>query len=283
MLCELVKSACRLEVLSPKPGNVCPGSEFDGASVADFLTSADIIAPILSSQEIDSPGRAIYESVRQTREVVGHNTNLGIILLLAPLCRVPMQVCLADGLPDVLNKLTVADARWTYRAIALANPGGLGSADQQDVRSEPDEDLRSCMNLAADRDFIARQYSNGFAEVLRFSRDWNHLPDEADPGISQRVCGLALTLMSEFGDSLIARKCGVELSATVQRMAADILQSGWPVTERGITRYREFDAFLRADGHRRNPGTTADMVAAILFAGFRDHLHARTAAPDADV
>ena len=31
----------------------------------------------------------------------------------------------------------------------------------------------------------------------------------------------------------------------------------------------EFDRWLRADGNRRNPGTTADLVAASLFAAFR--------------
>ena len=39
----------------------------------------------------------------------------------------------------------------------------------------------------------------------------------------------------------------------------------WKVRE-----FREFDAWLRADGHRRNPGTTADLIAASLFAAFRD-------------
>ena len=43
-------------------------------------------------------------------------------------------------------------------------------------------------------------------------------------------------------------------------------------------RFEEFDAFLRADGHRRNPGTTADMIAAVLFAALRD----RKIHPDAD-
>ena len=32
----------------------------------------------------------------------------------------------------------------------------------------------------------------------------------------------------------------------------------------------DFDFWLRSDGHRRNPGTTADLIAAALFAGLRD-------------
>ena len=33
--------------------------------------------------------------------------------------------------------------------------------------------------------------------------------------------------------------------------------------------FRELDSWLRSDGNRRNPGTTADLVAATLFAGLR--------------
>jgi len=34
----------------------------------------------------------------------------------------------------------------------------------------------------------------------------------------------------------------------------------------------DFDFWLRSDGHRRNPGTTADLIAAALFVLLRDGL-----------
>jgi triphosphoribosyl-dephospho-CoA synthase len=37
--------------------------------------------------------------------------------------------------------------------------------------------------------------------------------------------------------------------------------------ERALT---ELDFWLRSDGHRRNPGTTADLIAAGLFVGLRE-------------
>jgi triphosphoribosyl-dephospho-CoA synthase len=49
-----------------------------------------------------------------------------------------------------------------------------------------------------------------------------------------------------------------------------VLQAGWPDTSVGRKTCQELDAWLRADGHRRNPGTTADLVAATLFAALRD-------------
>jgi len=279
---EFVRTACRVEVLSPKPGNVSPGREFDDATVKDFLKSADVIAPILTEATTRGIGETIYEAVRNTREAVGHNTNLGIILLLTPMCRVSLSEKLADGLPKVLDGLTVEDAKWTYKAIELASPGGLGAAPEQDVRNEPTDDLRRCMCLAADRDLIALQYCNGFKDVMEFVREWRLTSDDTEDKLHERVSRLALNLLSRFGDSLIARKCGEVLSKTVQQMATDILNADWPRTCEGTTLYQEFDAFLRADGNRRNPGTTADMIAAIVFAGLRE-THYSTTAPQTPV
>jgi triphosphoribosyl-dephospho-CoA synthase len=49
-----------------------------------------------------------------------------------------------------------------------------------------------------------------------------------------------------------------------------VLAAGWPDGEVGVARLDEFDAWLRADGHARNPGATADLVTAALFAALRD-------------
>jgi triphosphoribosyl-dephospho-CoA synthase len=76
--------------------------------------------------------------------------------------------------------------------------------------------------------------------------------------------------LAEFGDSLIARKCGSQMSDLVQRKARDLLRSGWPQRQDSSAELENLDAFLRADGNRRNPGTTADFIAAIIFAGLRD-------------
>ena len=51
-----------------------------------------------------------------------------------------------------------------------------------------------------------------------------------------------------------------------------LLRSGWPETIRDQAPIAEFDYWLRADGNRRNPGTTADLVAACLFAALRERL-----------
>lgn len=269
-----VETACAIEVLSPKPGNVSPGREFADSSVLDFMNSARMSAPELAMADTRPLGETILKAVEATRAVVNHNTNLGIILLIAPLAAVTAGRSLKDGIADVLCATTVNDSRLVYQAIRLAHPGGLGDAAEQDLQGEPTVSLQECMRLAADRDLIARQYANGFDDVLRKGVNW--LLEAVDHAETQplQIAWFALRLLAEFGDSLIARKCGQEMSDLVRRRACEVLDSGWPIAHDSAGRFAEFDAFLRADGNRRNPGTTADMVAAILFASLREGLWA---------
>jgi|694.fasta_scaffold93286_2 triphosphoribosyl-dephospho-CoA synthase len=259
-----------MEVLSPKPGNVSPASEFHDATVADFLKSAAAIAPEMALAETRPLGETILQAVQATRSVVGHNTNLGIILLIAPLAAVPPEQSLFDGVTEILRRTTVDDSQSVYRAIRLAQPAGLGEVEDQDLQSEPSLTLQECMRLAADRDLIAAQYANGFQQVLNCGLEWLREAASISHSQQQQIVWLAVRIMSEFGDSLIARKCGEEVSHAVREKAKSLLQTGWPAKGDSADSLMELDAFLRADGNRRNPGTTADLVAAILFAALRE-------------
>ncbi len=265
-----VQAACLMEVLSPKPGNVSPGLEFHDASVADFLRSAEAIGPEMAAAVDRSLGETILASVQATRNVVGHNTNLGIILLIAPLAAVPPEKSLFDGIDSVLRQTTVSDSRLVYRAIRLAQPAGLGKAGAQDLGDEPTVSLVDCMRLAADRDMIAAQYGNAFQQLLNSGLEWLREAAGCLDSQQSQITWLAVRLMAEFGDSLIARKCGVEMSEAVREKAREVLASGWPAKAESEKVFAAFDAFLREDGNRRNPGTTADFIAAILFAALRE-------------
>ncbi len=256
--------------MSPKPGNVSPGSEFANASVADFLKSAHAIAPIFATASERSLGATVLEAIRATRNVVNHNTNLGIVLLLAPLAAVPRDQSLEDGISVVLNSTTVEDSRLVYEAIRTAQPSGLGETGEQDLNDEPTLNLLECMKLAADRDLIAAQYVSGFHDVLTTGQNYLLECSERTVSQPQQISMLAVRLLAEFGDSLIARKCGVEMSNVVREKARSLLDSGWPMQHDTAIQFAAFDGFLRGDGNRRNPGTTADLVAAILFAALRD-------------
>lgn len=280
----LIRQACWLEATARKPGNVHPQARFADVCWNDFVTSANVIAPILARTPDLGVGRAIREAVAATQNAVGFNTNLGIILLLAPLAAVPEGVPLRDGIAEILCGLSQADAAATFEAIRLARPGGLGRAAAEDVSTTPQGTLRDVMALAADRDLIAAQYTTNFARVFTFAERLGSLirrdvllsemndstaAGQVSPAVEQAIVHLHLLLLADAPDSLIARKCGLELAHEASGRAARVLEHGWPATPHSQKELEEFDRWLRSDGHRRNPGTTADLIAACLYVVLR--------------
>lgn len=266
-LCAQV--ACIAEAMARKPGNVHRFVDFDDVGMIDFLLSAAAVAAVLDGAGQRGVGATILEGVRATRTLVETNTNLGILLLLAPLAAVPAGQDLRAGTQRVLDGLSVDDARNTYQAIRLSRAGGLGRVPEQDVRDEPSQTLRQVMALAADRDLIARQYVNGFAEVfndgvpaLAQARRWG-LP------LEEAIILCHLQLLSRHPDSLIARKRGLAEAEQASGMARLVLD-GWPDNPHAEQALRQLDNWLRAQGHARNPGTTADLVTASLFVALRE-------------
>jgi len=270
LLEDQIRAACVLEASARKPGNVHPTHAFVDLTYNDFVVSAEAAAPILAQTPELGVGRAILDAVTATQACVGRNTNLGIILLLAPLAAVPKVVRLADGIGDVLVGLTCEDARLAYEAIRLAHPGGMGRVDDQDLANAPTVTLLDAMRLAADRDLIARQYVDRFSIVLDFGLPYLAAVADFEQHWEAAIIGLQLELLSRYADSLIVRKCGPEIAGEASRRAAAVLQVAAPGTRNSQQAIKRFDRWLRADGNRRNPGTTADLIAASLFAARRD-------------
>ena len=258
-----------MEATARKPGNVHPEASFVDLCYRDFVESAQCAAGPLSRSGIDGVGLAVREAIRATRARVQTNTNLGIALLIAPLAAVPMHTTLSQGIGPVLGSLTRDDAKHVYEAIRWAHPGGLGSVPDGDIAAPPPDDLRWAMGLAADRDWIARQYVTEFRDVLETGVS---ILSEWQPQASWevRVIHLQLEFLARWPDSLIARKCGSEVARVASQRARVVLEAGWPDHSSGQAAIQELDDWLRADDHRRNPGTTADAVAATLFAALRD-------------
>jgi triphosphoribosyl-dephospho-CoA synthase len=220
-------------------------------------------------------GRTVLDAVRVTSDLVPTNVNLGIALLLAPLAAVPREAPLMQGVASLMDSLTAEDSKLVYEAIALAKAGGLGTVDEMDVQGPPPENLLLAMAAARDRDLIARQYVEDFALVL----------DQVAPHIANRlklrwsltdaIVWTHVGLIAQHGDSLIERKCGPEVGKQASALAAGVLAAGLPGEPGNENYYRalsDFDFWLRSDGHRRNPGTTADLIAAALFVLLRDGL-----------
>lgn len=266
---QLAQLACILEATARKPGNVHRYQDFVDLTYLDFLVSAAAIAPVFDRAPGQRVGTTILEAIRATRQAVSSNTNLGIVLLLAPMASVPAAEPLQRSLLPILDQLDMEDATLVFEAIRLAQPGGLGRVEDQDVSGAPTLPLGEIMALAAHHDHIARQYDTGFRDIFEHGVPALQHYLEHDGKLEAAIIGAHLRLLARFPDSLIARKCGAAEAAAASRRAAQVLDEGWPNTDVGRRAIADFDAWLRADGNRRNPGTTADLVTASLFAALR--------------
>ncbi len=258
---EAIRWACLLEATAPKVGNVYPGRGFDDLTHGDFVIAAEIAARNLTQSDAQMSAR-MRCAVEQTARTVGSNVNLGIVLLLGPLVAADEaggSNRWSSAIGRFLVSLQDTDGANLYRAILAAAPGGLGSARSHDVRSTSGPvDILAAMKQAADRDRVARQYATGFADLLE-----NILPivvDSIDSAgdLLSGILRAQLRLLATEPDSLIARKCGLDFALRVRDRAAEININDFQQVER-------FDRWLRSDGHRRNPGTTADLIAASLY------------------
>ncbi len=261
--------ACILEATAPKVGNVHPNASFLDMQFSHFLVSAISLRQSLEQDPQCRTGKQILECVEHTRRRVKCNTNLGMALLIVPLAQAVKRSAqvtrssIQESILHVLNDLDEEDTRNIYAAIRNTKPGGLGKVDQDDIEQDPPANIVQAMRQVADFDAVARQYTNGFTDL--FSQLLPALDAElqrsSDP--LQAILHLQLYWLATEPDGLIHRKCGADQAADVQRFAQSVLAiRGTPAFTQGLN---SFDAYLRSDGNRLNPGTTADLIAATLF------------------
>ena len=269
--------ACRLDVAVRKPGNVSAVSPGHGMDAQRFIASAQAAAaPLFEAGARVGP--RIEAAMAASLAVAGCNTNLGIVLLCAPIAAAVERVDslasaqqLRAAVAAVLADLDLADAQAAYRAIARVNPGGLGHAPAQDVRAAPSVDLRAAMALAAPRDNIAAQYANDYADLFELAlpalqpgfTPMRVIADGvADVDTAACVQRVYLLLLGKLADSHIVRKHGEPVAQTVMRSAQGWLATAAPEQDPA---FAAWDESLKARGI--NPGTSADLtVAALLLA-----------------
>jgi triphosphoribosyl-dephospho-CoA synthase len=259
--------ACLLEVSAPKPGNVSPERHFHDTRYEDFLASAVAIGPALAVAGGRPLGATIRAAVEATARWTRSNTNLGIVLLLAPLARAAARPGgdLRTRLAAVLEETTVADAADAYVVIRRTRPGGLGAAKAEDVSAVPTVTLREAMALAAERDAVAREYSTGFR--LTFEVGAPALADARRRGLSwsDATVECFLALLAAVPDTHVARKLGREEAERVAARAREVVAAGGTGSPEGRAALASLDAELRDPRNTRNPGTTADLTCAALF------------------
>jgi triphosphoribosyl-dephospho-CoA synthase len=260
------ETACRLEATAPKPGNVHPAAEFPDLRYDELVAAGRAIAPAIDLAWERPLGETILEAVKASRAVTRSNANLGIVLAIAPLAAVGDGEDAAHGIERVLGSLTADDARHVWQAIAVARPGGLGTAASHDLAGPPPRDLLAAMREAAGRDGIARLWATGYRELF----------DEVVPDLEREYASRGriddaivlsyLQLLARRPDTLVARKHGDAEARRVSAMAAATLEGD----ECGLAgRIDAFDRSLRTPPHR-NPGTSADFLAAALYILLRE-------------
>lgn len=257
-------AACRAELEALKPGNVHVHGAGHGMTVADFEASATAAAPHIAATA-KPVGERILAAVEATRAAAGQNTNLGIILLAAPLAASAERARgsgLRAALQAVLAGLTREDAELAFRAIALANPGGLGEVREHDVRQPAQVTLAQAMRAAAGRDRIAHQYVSGFADIFEMG-----VPAARSAETPAEAAARAYwRFLTTIPDSHIARKYGRAKAGAVRRLAqeTDKVLKRTPEPRARTLILLKLDARLKAEG--LNPGTSADLTVATLFA-----------------
>ena len=264
---EITFSSFNTEVHALKPGNVNPFSSAYGMTVDDFIHSARLVTPILCCPTL-SVGERILNSVQLIMQEIGCNTNLGMLLLFAPLIKAAEcdEPSLELSLIRTLSEMGSDDTRCIFSAISLANPGGLGQSKQYDVNQPPpNTNIQIVMAEAAQRDTIAKQYITGYADIFSlglycikyFAEHWN--------SIEWATVACYMTVLSIFPDSHIQRKFGVKVAEQVQLEAFSIAKKvkKYDNPEDAINMLLRFDCRLKIAG--LNPGTSADVTATSLL------------------
>jgi triphosphoribosyl-dephospho-CoA synthase len=257
--------ACLDELDAPKPGNVHRFADGHRMTADDFVRSAAAAAAPLTARGA-KVGERILGAVEASIAVAGANTNLGIILLCAPLASAAEAGGeLRQALRQVLDGLDEQDAGLAFRAIVRAGPAGLGSAEQHDVFAPATVSLREAMLEAAGRDRIAQQYVTEFADIFEFGEACFERRLAATHDRRLATLDVYLAFLAAFPDSHIVRKYGATVAGRICTAASPIAAKVRSATRLDdvLPEILAWDAKLKYDGI--NPGTSADLTVATLF------------------
>ncbi len=275
VLMELYQQSCEIDIKAFKPGNVSIYSAGHDMDVSDFRKSYQVSAEPICDPSL-SLGEKIYYAVEATRNAVGCNTNLGIVLLCAPLIHAAQHAdcnnSLRDSLKNRLSLTTLQDADWMYRAISLASPGGLGSSEQEDVSQKARVTLTEAMRIAMLHDKIAELMATNYRDIFDYSILMYNSGFKRFEASDWAALSVFLGLLSRFPDSHIERKYGEKFTPWVKAEAVRLLAffNSSNDTDSLIPILHEVDQAFKAKGI--NPGTSADITVATVLTVFMEQI-----------
>ena len=289
--------ASALEVSGyPKPGNVHRTANLKGMTFEHFISSSIAIGPALfgaaergfmaGEGKIDPSkigvGRAIKRAIGDTMKwQTNGNTNLGTVLLLAPLTAAAGVALGKDGkltmerlrkyLSIVLKSTTPKDALDVYGTILMAKPGGLGHVAELDVRDQKSAErikkegisLYEIMGISSERDNVAKEWVTDMQITFEFGYPLAKKLHTKSRDMNTTTVQLFLELLSRYPDTFIQRTHGKIVADKVSKKATMIVRMGGMLTAQGRKLVTKFDEELRKKVV--NPGTTADLTASSLM------------------
>jgi triphosphoribosyl-dephospho-CoA synthase len=259
--------SCKKDIELIKPGNVNLLSSHKDTKAQDYLDSA-----ILSSKELFnqnySLGKRILESVNVTRSQVNVNTNLGIILLCAPVIQSYIDFNLLDlreGIKKTLATTSIKDTHDLCAAINISSPGGLGDRDMYDTASYPNASIKEIMDYSQEYDRISYQYSHYFSDIFDFIIPKLEFLNQRYESLDISLSLLFIEILAKIPDSHISRKFGEKIAKKTSNNAYDLLK----ILDREHSPDYLADELNNLDYKYKkkgiNPGTTADLLVASLM------------------
>jgi triphosphoribosyl-dephospho-CoA synthase len=278
----------------PKPGNVHRTADFPETRYEHFLVSAVAIAPsfkkaakqgIKLSEEKISPsevgiGEIIKDAVNRMRlSQSGGNTLLGAIILLTPVAAASGMINgsfslskLRENIKVIVESTTPEDAVAVYDAIACLNPGGLNKVKKLDV-TDPESKKRlldegvtlfDTFEISSSYDSIASEWVHNYPITFDLGYPYFVKQLEETGDINTATVHTYLKILAEVPDTLIARKAGQAKAESISAEAEQVLKEGGLSTPLGRNLLKKLDSKLRDSAHSLSPGTTADIIGAVL-------------------
>jgi triphosphoribosyl-dephospho-CoA synthase len=281
------RNACMAELEALKPGNVHVFADGHGMTIYDFIKSAEVSSAVIAQEDL-SVGDRIYQSIEATNKAVGLNTNLGLVLLCAPLIHAYFKTIessvdfnhgFSQYLAHTLNNLSVGDGLLAANAIVLANPAGLGSSSENDVHDLPKVTLLEMMRTAQYKDRIAWQYANNFSDIFevglaKYAQALTKWQDFSNRGQNQVWAATAVYLgfLTHQLDSHVVRKHGETLAKELMQEAIKMETVYWATDNPKLVQKQllQWDASLKE--RYINPGTSADLTVATLLVSNFEYL-----------
>lgn len=259
-------NACLAELEAIKPGNVHIFADGHGMQVQHFVDSATVSAPVLCDDVqygARTLGQRILAALEATYAKAGCNTNLGIVLLAAPVVQARLQYPerpLQNALHQVLEETTVEDAAQVYAGIRLVRPAGMGQRSEHDVSQPPQITLLAAMQLASGHDTVARQYAEEYAQIFNQALPLYRTCIERWERPAWALTAVYLYWLSSVPDSHLLRKYGEQVALTVQQAAAEHAQTFLALEnpKHYLPALLQWDQSLKHAG--LNPGTSADLT-----------------------